>query len=105
MDETQICDEFSKIIDNLDIPNLSTNTTPETPKPKKNQKPRCHQCKIMINIVEQLMSKCKCEKQFCTRHRSIETHNCIMTNELVSKQRKDLENSLIKLENRKVSQI
>ena len=33
-------------------------------------------CKKRISIVSMMMATCKCNKQFCKRHRLPETHEC-----------------------------
>jgi hypothetical protein len=48
------------------------------PSPIKSKKVKCdfEGCKKSISLIEQLCSKCLCEKMFCPSHRFFKDHDC-----------------------------
>jgi hypothetical protein len=70
----------------------------------KSKKLKCSLCKVKISLVDDLISTCKCEKKYCSKHRMPETHNCVKLEEIGKEQRKTLESTLVKLDS-KFSQI
>ena len=64
---------------------------------KNNKRPKCGICKVKINVVDELISTCKCNKLHCLKHRMPETHNCEKMKAIGEEQRNILESSLIKL--------
>jgi hypothetical protein len=61
------------------------------------RRPKCGVCKVKINIVDELISTCKCKKLHCLTHRMPESHNCEKIKEIGEEQRKNLESGLVKL--------
>ena len=43
-------------------------------RPTKSKKPRCSDCRKRLNITNMFI--CRCEKQFCAKHRHAESHFC-----------------------------
>ena len=37
---------------------------------------KCNICNKKINLAESIISKCKCNNDFCSKHRVLESHNC-----------------------------
>ena len=62
-----------------------------------NKKLRCGVCKFKINAVDELISTCKCNKSHCLKHRMPEAHNCEQMENIKKEQRKNLEQTLVKL--------
>lgn len=63
----------------------------------KNTKLKCNFCKVKINLVDTLISTCKCNNNYCKKHRMPELHKCENLQEKCINERKNLENNLIKI--------
>jgi hypothetical protein len=61
------------------------------------RRPKCGICKVKINVIDELISTCKCNKLHCLTHRMPESHNCEKIKEIGEEQRKNLESGLVKL--------
>lgn len=61
------------------------------------KKTRCALCKVKISAVDTIISSCKCEKNYCLKHRMPESHKCEKLEQIVKTQKDNLESSLVKL--------
>ena len=61
------------------------------------RRPKCGICKVKINIVDELISTCLCNKLHCLKHRMPEMHNCEKIEAIGEEQRKNLKAGLVKL--------
>jgi len=119
-EQTNIYNEFSNFMTFFNKTNLvedlkktnSTETTTiiETTKVeettnKKSIRPKCFICKVKINAVDAIISSCKCNKNYCLKHRMPEMHFCDKMNEKADEQKKDLEIKLVKVTASKLSTI
>lgn len=127
MDNQQIFNDFTDFMNLLKIDSLneseinngmiindnkqnSTDITLDKPEnANKNtqttKKSKCSICKVKINAVDAIISTCKCEKNYCLKHRMPESHNCDKIEEIREIQKKNLKTNLIKVESCKVSLI
>jgi len=64
------------------------------------KKLKCKMCKKKINLLDELISKCKCGHKYCSKHRMQELHKCTKLDEICIEQRKNLQEQLIKLDSR-----
>lgn len=72
---------------------------------KKQTRSKCGICKVKINAVDAIISSCKCNKNYCKKHRMPEMHFCDKINEKTDEQKKDLEIKLVKVTASKLSTI
>jgi hypothetical protein len=63
----------------------------------KNNKLKCNFCKARINLLDTLISTCKCNYNYCKKHRMPELHKCEFLQDKCLDEKKNLENNLIKL--------
>jgi predicted nucleic acid binding AN1-type Zn finger protein len=66
------------------------------------KKLKCCMCKVKISIVDSLISTCKCNQNYCAKHRMPENHKCEKLDEICKEKKKDLETSLIKIQTKTV---
>jgi len=119
-EQTNIYNEFSNFMSLFNKTNLIENikktnsietatiietTKVEEPINKKPTRPKCAICKVKINPVDAIISSCKCNKNYCLKHRMPEMHFCHKINEIADEQKKDLEIKLVKVTASKLSTI
>jgi len=66
---------------------------------------KCNICKKKINLAEEIISKCKCDKMHCSSHRLPEYHECKNINEMKEISKNVLAKSLPKVEGDKLLKI
>jgi len=54
-------------------------------------------CNIKISILDEIISRCKCSKFHCIKHRLPELHNCSAINNYKSDGKEQLAKSLVKI--------
>lgn len=59
-----------------------------------NKKIKCKICNKKINMIEEIMAKCKCNNYYCTLHRLPEYHNCEI--DYITENKTELEKKLVK---------
>lgn len=65
---------------------------------KKGKIMRCNICKIKIKATDEIISKCKCNKSHCLKHRLPEKHECEKIDDIITEQKNILKNNLVKLD-------
>jgi hypothetical protein len=61
------------------------------------KKLKCKMCNAKIGLLDELISTCKCEQKYCSKHRMPELHKCVKLEEIGDEQRKNLKLSLVKV--------
>ena len=100
----------TKCKDNINIlPESNENIVTQSMKNKKNtdenaksinKHSRCNLCKVKISLIDDLISTCKCEQKYCSKHRMPEAHLCAKIEEICKEQRRNLEKKLVKLDSK-----
>jgi predicted nucleic acid binding AN1-type Zn finger protein len=125
MDNQQIYNDFTTIIESLKLNSIIKNDIPinkniqnindtnikhiETVNndniKQTTKKLRCALCKVKISAVNTIISSCKCDKNYCLKHRMPESHNCEKLEQIIETQKKNLATSLIKVEFSKLDRL
>ena len=124
MNEEQLYKDFTDIIDllktkNNDKSEYNNITEPiekndNLQKPEiiinnkiNNKKKRCalSECKNKINNLDLIISNCKCNKQFCSKHRMPENHMCDYLENYKDNEKKFLESTLVKVDFSKLDKL
>ena len=87
-------------ISNNSVETINEHAKDLTSDKKNNKKLRCEICKAKINLVDEIISTCKCNKNHCLKHRMPEIHNCEKIQDIGNEQRLNLKEKLVKLDSK-----
>ena len=69
---------------------------PDKVKQSKVKKKKCQICKKKLNIIEQSIGECKCNKILCTKHRYPQEHNCTFDHNKTARETLMKQNPIVK---------